>query len=142
MRALINCLVVPSMAVLMCVSAGCGGGPDRPKTVAVTGKVTSKGQPVTSGTVAFVPTAANGPRPASGEIDSSGNYKLMTFEPGDGALPGEYKVSISSFTGADPATKSEGKKALPDKYYRADTSGLTASIKPGDSAKVFDFKAD
>ena len=136
-RALPNSLVLA--AILIPWSLGCGGADPRPATVPVSGKVTFNGKPLTLGTVAFVPTGSKQSRPATGELDSSGAYKLMTYEPGDGAHPGDYKVSVSAFEGANPLDKVEGKPILPQKYYRADTSGLTATIKPDSSSETIDF---
>jgi len=130
------------LVALLCGSVGCFGGAVRPKTVPVSGKVTWNGQPLTKGTISFVPTSDAQTFPASGEIDSGGNYKLKTFQPGDGAMPGEYRIAVMVMEGADPAAKKEGTRVLPDKYYRAEKSGLTASIKAGDSAKTFDFALD
>lgn len=82
-------------------------------TLAVTGKVTKGGQPVSGAAVTFVPTATDG-KAASGTTDASGAYKLTTFVNGDGALPGSYKVTITKFAGSEvPATES-GKQATPE----------------------------
>jgi hypothetical protein len=103
---------------LCLVAALCSGcnSTSNPDTYAVTGKVTKTGQPVAGATVTFVPQSADG-RAASGMTDASGVYKLTTFESGDGALPGSYKVSITKF----PA---------------AETSGLTAPAENPSSADI------
>lgn len=73
--------------VLVC-GFGCGGsGP-----VPVTGKVTVDGVPVAGAGVLFTPKG--GGRPAHGETKADGTYELTTARPGDGALPGEYVVTI------------------------------------------------
>jgi hypothetical protein len=74
-------------------------------TLPVTGKVTKGGQPVEGAVVSFVPQAPEG-NAASGTTDTTGTYKLTTFEHGDGALPGSYKVSITKFPGAATAAGS------------------------------------
>jgi len=125
----------------LCIAGGCGGEA-RPNTIPVSGKVVWNAQPLTKGTVAFVPTGTEQSFPASGEIDSKGNYRLTTFKAGDGVMPGEYRIAVTVMEGADAAAKKEGTRILPEKYYRADKSGLTASIKAGDSAKTVDLTLD
>jgi hypothetical protein len=100
--------------LLGCTSASSG-------TIAVTGKVTKGGQPVSGAAVTFAPTATDG-KAASGTTDDSGTYKLTTLVNGDGALPGSYKVSVTKFPGAAPAGVSGGTQAKPedvDAIYKA-----------------------
>src|SRR6478752_10675518 len=65
-------------------------------TAPVSGKVTYRGKAVPTGTVMFVPS--EGPA-ATGEIGSDGSYKLTTFSPGDGAVIGTHKVTITALQG-------------------------------------------
>src|SRR5216684_4515847 len=69
-------------------SAGCGGS----GTVSVKGVVTLDGVPLSKAAVSFVPLGEG--RPAYGQTDANGNFRLTTFRTDDGALPGEYKVII------------------------------------------------
>lgn len=134
---------------------GCGGS-GRPKTVPVTGVVTLDGKPIEGANVTFYPdtgesAATGGPqkktdaatRPATGTTDKEGKFTLKTFEEGDGALPGKYRVGIvkKEVTGflADKDGLSGGiapegikeKWIVPQKYADPKTSGLTAEVKPG-----------
>lgn len=126
---------------------GCGGEPGLAK---VSGKITYKGQPVTKGWIYFTPKKG-GTRAADSVIDSSGYYRLGTFDVGDGAYPGPYQVSIVSR--GDDQAKPTGKRAkavmdedmqgtgaplVPSKYFSAETSGLAAEVPAGGGA--FDFK--
>jgi len=82
----------------MLLVAGCG--PSRPKVAKVTGTVTMNGKPVEGATVAFFPQnevtpGVGGGRMASGVTDAQGKFKLMTFEPGDGAVLGKHKVTVT-----------------------------------------------
>jgi hypothetical protein len=61
--------------------------------VKVTGKVTLDDQPVEGASVIFQGESGGG-HPAAGQTDSEGVFYLGTFEGGDGAFPGEYKVLI------------------------------------------------
>jgi len=82
-------------------------------TIAVTGKVTKGGQPVSGAMVTFGTTATEG-KAASGTTDASGVYELTTFVHGDGALPGSYKVTITKFAGTEAPPAESGKQATPD----------------------------
>jgi hypothetical protein len=76
------------LAILAGVT-GCGG--DAP--IPVAGKVTVNGVPVGHAGVTFHPQDGKG-RPASAETADDGTYKLTTVNPGDGAMKGEYRVTL------------------------------------------------
>jgi len=90
--------------------------------------------------VTFV-TDAPGGRGAMGKTDASGRVQLMTFVPGDGAVPGTYKVKISKTEFPEGASElpedateedmaaAAGKEVLPPLYKDENTSGLTAEVK-------------
>jgi hypothetical protein len=71
------------------------GCSEKPKTVKVSGKVYGpdgkEGLPAAA-EIVFQPTESG--RPATGIIYDDGSFRLTTFENGDGALPGRYKVVI------------------------------------------------
>ncbi len=74
---------------------GCSGsGGDRPKTEKVSGTVTYKGKPVDGAVVKFISDDAAKPA-AVGRTDASGKFTLMTFDSGDGAVVGTFKVAIT-----------------------------------------------
>jgi hypothetical protein len=79
------------LLVLSLGLAGCGG-PGKP--VKVEGVVTLDGKPFSGATVTFVPAGGNG-RTANGLSEVDGSFRLTTFKPDDGALPGEYKITVS-----------------------------------------------
>ncbi len=83
-------LMVPMLGLV----AGCSDD-DLGRRYPVTGRVTRQGQPVTKGTVNFMPVDLASSRAASGEIQSDGSYSLTTKYPGDGALVGDYRVVIN-----------------------------------------------
>jgi hypothetical protein len=130
-------------AVLFGLFAGCGGGSsapkDRPATTKVSGKVIFKGQPLEGATVSLM-SPTGGPA-AMGLTDASGGYKLTTFEKDDGAVPGDYKVTIRKMDKAaasgvsmdDPnynpnAVEVPPRSLIPEKYGDQLKSGLTATI--------------
>lgn len=79
------------------VGTGCGGAG---KPVKTEGIITLDGKPVEGATVTFVPEAGGGPS-ASGITGSDGVFRLTTRNHNDGALPGDYKVTVEKKT-ADP----------------------------------------
>jgi hypothetical protein len=120
LRSRFSCLLL----ALTCVAAlGCGS--ELPSTVS--GKVTLDGAPLTKGTVTFAPQGEG--RIAYGEIDSSGNYTVRTLND-QGMQVGEYNVTIIA-TGEAPASDIPPPLLTPAKYANAQTSGFTASVKPG-----------
>jgi hypothetical protein len=138
---------------------GCDSGPDRPATFSVTGTVTLDGDPVEGAAVNFIPTS--GGKSAAGVTDASGKYSLTTFASGDGAVPGEYNVTIAKYEGADDAAEETGegdagmmsaeydsgvgaeegddvsKSLLPEKYNDPNSSGLKATVT--DKENSIDF---
>jgi hypothetical protein len=86
------------LAPVFLMFPGCGnqtGNKNRPPVVKASGTVTYKQQPVEGATVLFTSTTS-GPA-ATGFTDENGVFVLRTFDPGDGAAAGTYKVSISKF---------------------------------------------
>ncbi|MCO6044748.1 hypothetical protein NG895_12595 [Aeoliella sp. ICT_H6.2] len=147
--------IAPRFAFLissLLLVAGCDSGPD---TAQVSGLIVFDGEKVPKGTISFYPVG--GGRPASGQIQSDGTYKLSTFDPGDGALLGEHKVAIESkeVSGNAPKPKSlkeevanPGASAVsnttvtwivPEKYAAVATSELTATVSEGDNKIDFNL---
>jgi hypothetical protein len=129
------------------LAAGCGPK-DLPRGP-VRGRVTLNNQPVSGATIVFESKALGVAQTAT--LDGDGRYDFASY--GASGLPaGSYKVSVSAGRFMQPgeeiplvapkgkAAAPEPKKtvAIPDKYAKADTSGLTADVKAGDNP-VFDF---
>lgn len=74
-------------AVTIC--AGCRGD----GTVKVSGLVTLDGAPLADVQVNFDSPTGKG-RPSTGITNGEGKFMLTTGKPNDGALPGEYKVTV------------------------------------------------
>ncbi len=74
----------------------------------VHGQLTKQGKPIAGATLTFL--CAGAPRPAIGKTDPTGNYKLTTFEPNDGAIVGEHTVTVNIY-GAEPAEEDIEKSA-------------------------------
>jgi hypothetical protein len=149
--------------VALLLFAGCSGGDEgtNPKTYPVTGTVTMGGSPVAGATVSF--QLADGSRSAVGITDDGGKYKLTTFAADDGAVPGDYKISLFKLEGDKVAAAPAGQLAsgelsedydpnvkpataapkhlLPAKFANGATSGLTAKVaESGENKFDFDLK--
>jgi hypothetical protein len=109
--------------------AGCGGSSfSTPATYEVKGRVLlASGKPLAAGRVTFV--AADGLLPqASGEIQPDGEFSLTTRVPGDGAVPGKYKVRIEPVEGK---SRRPNRPGFPVKYVDEDSSGLVVTVRAG-----------
>lgn len=111
--------------------AGCGGRYD----ASVQGRVTLDGNPLPRGTVAFNPDVP-GP-PAYGQIDSDGNYSVMTGRE-KGLTSGSYVVTVVAnelpvIQGKDGGPPPAGKPITPMWYRSRETSGLTFNVNAGDN---------
>lgn len=83
------------------IGAGCfalvlvGCGDSKPATYPVTGVVTLDGKPVADATITFVGESPE--NSAATKTKADGTYEIATYEAGDGALPGDYKVMVSKY---------------------------------------------
>jgi hypothetical protein len=141
------------LAGILVTTLGCGpSGPARPKTYPVTGVVTYKGEPVAGANLNF--QLADGSGYAMAITDASGKYSLQTFEPGDGAVPGEYHVGITKYDQSvvvdemsdedyvppeEQGPVASTGNQLPAKYSVPQTSGLVASVKEEPNTFNFDL---
>ena len=78
-------------AILGLACCGCSQGP---QPVHVSGVATQDGVPLKSGKVVL--TSLDGHPPAVGQIQADGAFVLSTFRPYDGAIPGRYRVAVTT----------------------------------------------
>jgi hypothetical protein len=129
---------------------GCGQRDAGPPMGEVSGVVTYNGKPVAEASVTFFPEA-KGSLPAVGVTDVSGKYQLATTGQQSGAIAGPCAVAIlcrAPYDGQIPEGMSleyakdiyqnQGKPLIPERYFSAQTSQLTATVKPG--RNTHDFK--
>lgn len=128
------------LIIVALFATGCGNG--RPTTITVTGTVTYRGKPVEAANVMFIP---QGSRPATGSTDAKGQFTLLSFKPGDGAVVGEHVVCIAK---AIPDPRDNGNSlyyhktisVLPDRYAKSEQSPLKANVtKSGPNDFRFDL---
>ena len=118
----------------LCVLAGCARS--GPEVVPVAGKITYAGGPWPRGGFIFFTTdepAAGMPiRPAWATFDTDGQFQATSFSPGDGLVPGRYKVYIEAWEKApEMGAKSLPRSLVPKKYPSAKTSDLEIDVAPG-----------
>jgi hypothetical protein len=139
-----------SLVSLALLVTGCGG-PSRPETALVSGRVTYRGKPVLTGQIMFYPEDG---RSAASAIGPDGVYRLGTFSATDGATPGRYRVTIQAIRfktlprpktldeearGGDVIVRTAPEWLVPEKYFRPETTPLTAEVKRGKNTIDFDL---
>lgn len=123
----------PKLVVLLVglACAGCGKGPVL-DLVPVSGSVEHAGKPIAEASVVFhpetpLPPGTHNPLAATGP---DGTFKLTTMNPGDGAPPGHYRVTVElrarRLVGEEHVR--DGKHLLHESYTRPDTTPLKATI--------------
>jgi hypothetical protein len=122
-----------SVVVLVLLAAGgCSG--DKPKLVAVTGKVTHQGKALTAGSIIFHPDAGNSyqkDKPSS-LLQVDGSFTMKTFPYGDGVPPGIYRVTL--------APELANRIGYPN-YANPDKTPLSVTVPDGGVAnQVFEVK--
>lgn len=144
------------------IVGGCGSDDGLGKRYSVSGNVTYKGEKVKKANINFVPVSPDG-RGASGSV-VDGYYTLTTLTPGDGALPGKYKVTVDDRqvdsgqiqADADALAKKRGvtynaipqelqakatktaKGSLPGKYQIPETTSLEKEVQA--QSNTFDIE--
>jgi hypothetical protein len=113
--------------------AVCVLGCTQSDTVPVTGTLTFKRQPADKADVMFNPKTG---RIATGVTDANGRFTLSTAKPNDGALPGEYIVTLGEYYPPDKPPKmpppGQGLPSrFPTKYGDPNTSPLNAKVERG-----------
>lgn len=129
--------------------AGCGGTSELARGTA-RGRVTLAGKPLAGATVVFENKAVGVAQSAT--LDDDGKYEFVTYAAA-GLPAASYKVTVSSGrfmlpgeeiprltpAGKGPATPpKKAATAVPEKYGKAESSGLSADVKAGENPP-FDF---
>ena len=114
------------------------------------------GKPLPNASIQFVPQGDAG-RDATGQTDASGHFTMSTLKPGDGVVPGDYKVVITppmeaaapqQYATADEAMNAASKAPppkpavpnFPAKYARVDQTPLTQKV-PASGRVTFELKS-
>lgn len=67
-------------------------------------------------------------RPGSASFDAEGNFTVMSFEPGDGLVPGSYQISVLCVE-SDPPPVPGGFESV--SYVAPEYKGQTLTIEAG-----------
>ncbi len=118
------------LIVAIAALIGCDRGP---RIVPVSGQVLIDGQPLTTGFVRFIPT---GHRPAYGEIDKQGRFRLTTgidYE-FDGCVVGTHQVEVVA---KEFPNETSTRFLVPKKYADLSTSDVSVEItEPTQDLKI------
>ena len=127
-------------ALLFLLLAGCGSG--RPETVDVSGRITlGGGDWPKPGQLYFTlvkPAEGFTRRPGKATFDVDGDFKAFTWKPGDGLMPGTYRVHVACWE-TPPTIEGGGRSHVPEPYGAAATSPLELSLQPGQGAVTLDW---
>jgi hypothetical protein len=115
--------------ILLTASVGMAGCGDKAKPVKVNGTVTLDGKPLPGATITFLP-AGEGGRSASGLSGTDGSFDLTTYKPGDGALAGDYKITVQVLEG-DKSNRGQDPMEMDPKARE----GFFMRMSPGGRAK-------
>jgi hypothetical protein len=102
--------ILRSGAWAAAVLAGLGCGASG-KLVKTEGLITLDGKPIAGATVTFHPEAEGG-RMATGLTDADGIFQLQTFTEADGALPGDYKVTVIKTEALEASPSASGPEKM------------------------------
>lgn len=111
------------------VSLGCGSG-----RYPVTGRVTyENGTPLDAGTVIGEAKVDGKLVSVQGNIAKDGSFRWGTARPGDGAVPGSYRVLVMPVALGDSELAAGKLPAVDSKFTKFETSGITFEVKPADN---------
>ena len=128
-------LAVATLAIasLLIATSGCGDGVTRIPTHKAQGQVLWEGKPLAN---AFVVLHPENPElvPAQASTDGAGNFTLTTFDTGDGAPAGDYKLTVAFYQPINQGgSLVPGPNVMPPKYSDASSTELRVSIKEGEN---------
>jgi hypothetical protein len=119
-------------AAVLVAGSGCGG-PGKP--VKTEGLITMDGKPIAGATVTFHPKAEGG-RMATGLSDADGVFQLQTFAEADGALPGDYKVTVIKTEALEVSPSASGPEKMMKTMFNRSTQKKPSSLLPKEYADV------
>ena len=131
-----------------CVLLGCSGSKELPRSP-VKGRITLGGKPVSGATVGFESKGIGVAQTTT--TDEDGKYEFVAYN-SVGLPAGSYKVTVSAGRFMQPGEEipkidakgpvgpppKKTNVAIPDKYAKTESSGLSADVKASDNPP-FDF---
>jgi hypothetical protein len=121
----------PCLLGLLLFASGCSHSAGEARLLPVTGRVTVAGNPLTTGTVSFLPDTSRGNTSGvapGGEIQPDGSYTL--FSAGrKGAPAGFYRVIVSAAEPVDPNNPLAPRRSFVNvRYNSVETSNLQVEV--------------
>jgi len=118
------------------LAAGCGRDASRLPTHPVEGFVQFEGRPLPNAFVVLHPKGLADKKilPAHAKTDAAGKFKASTYDSGDGAIAGEYSVTVEY----QELVKTvdgvfAGPNLLPPKYANPQTTDVSIHVAEGDN---------
>jgi hypothetical protein len=112
-----------AIAVVLLALAGCGG----PRLYPVHGKVIwengAEARELVGGLV--ISESEDGRVGARGDIEKDGSFRLSTYEPGDGVLPGKHRVAVVEYSPREPPPP----PIIDRTFSRVESSGLEINVE-------------
>lgn len=133
--------LISLVGMLAIVGCGVEAEPDWKEAVApVSGSVLVKGQPAADVFITFHPMepSVTGITPRA-QSDSQGRFTVSTYETGDGAPVGKYRLSFSWLGVIEGMREEEYEKLpekLPRKYLNPKSSGIEIDVIDGENVLV------
>ncbi len=116
-------LAVTVAVLLICLLTTFGDSDDRPERVPVSGRVLIDDEPLTAGTIIFIPE--DGVHSSIGTIDKTGHFTLTCYDGDDGAVLGMHRMEVVLTETLD---EDAPPWLVPEKYTNHQTSKLAAEI--------------
>ena len=117
-------------------------GSDKARVYPVRGEVFVNGKPAPGALVHLHPRDKQNGRPAFATVQQDGSFQLTTYATNDGAVPGEYAVTVNWYD----ERKDEGETIysadkLRGRFTNVEKSGLSATVNVGgNDLPRFDLK--
>ncbi len=131
-----NHIVLVACLVLCFALSGCGSKPAWEVTHPVKGLLTYKGKPVANADLAFFPQDSSYPdtvRPRA-RTKEDGSFIVWTYNEGDGAPVGSYKVTaVHNEIGISKEAVVAKPNDLPPKYSTLEGTDLQITVKEGEN---------
>jgi hypothetical protein len=124
------------LLLLPLASAGCGSNVSRLPTHPVEGFVQFEGRPLPGAFIVLHPKGLADQKvlPAHAKTDASGKFKASTYDANDGAIAGEYSVTVEyqELVKTDDGVVA-GPNLLPPKYANPQTTDVTIRVAQGEN---------
>jgi hypothetical protein len=126
-RSLISVAQLGTLLPAIALSLG-GCSDAEPVLSALEGKVTYRGKPTPQAQLVFHPQFEGPGWMPVATVNDDGTFQASTKAPGDGVLPGRYKVTVVWHPQA--TDEAEGPNFLPPKYSLPTSSPLEIEVDP------------